>query len=368
MAAITINQLPSASSLLPDDILLASSGSVTSQVTVANLKPNIISGSDFISSYGGALQSTNITMFSGSTSLTSSKVIQLVSLSEEFINTRYNITASVNIGSLNGINTFYGNMIYEGPVIVSGSITSSGNISTPGLTSFGSTGSISNIFLGLKNERYTTSYNNTAVGGSSLLYTVTGSNNTGIGAYSCWYINGSGNTGVGSVTIIGFNNYNPQTVTNADNNTAIGFEALYRNTTGSYNTAIGSYALDYLTTGNNNIAIGKFAGRYSTGPNYSILIGSDSMISNNNTQNIIIITTPDFRTFDGGSNSITIGPSTNLFGMVSIKGLVIDNPLGSPPTIPTDPGTTGTVLVDSNYIYVCIATNSWKRTALGSTF
>jgi hypothetical protein len=41
MAGITINQLPSASGLLPSDILLASSGSVTSQVTLSDLKNSI---------------------------------------------------------------------------------------------------------------------------------------------------------------------------------------------------------------------------------------------------------------------------------------------------------------------------------------
>jgi len=41
-----------------------------------------------------------------------------------------------------------------------------------------------------------------------------------------------------------------------------------------------------------------------------------------------------------------------------------DNASASPvkaPSAPTDPGTAGKVAYDANYIYVCVATNTWKR-------
>lgn len=40
--------------------------------------------------------------------------------------------------------------------------------------------------------------------------------------------------------------------------------------------------------------------------------------------------------------------------------------LKSPPTSSSAPGKTGTVTWDESYVYVCIAENSWKRTALSS--
>jgi len=43
------------------------------------------------------------------------------------------------------------------------------------------------------------------------------------------------------------------------NNTALGFDALYNNTTGFQNTAVGVQAL-FNNTGSNNIAIGSGAG------------------------------------------------------------------------------------------------------------
>jgi hypothetical protein len=374
MAGITINQLPSASRLLSTDILLASSGSVTSQVTVANLRGSIISGSDFISSFGGALQSTNLVMFSGSTALTSSRVSQLVSLDEEFINTRFNISASVNLGILNSINNFSGSIVHEGPVIVTGSVTSSGNIFPAGISNFGSIGGLTNIFVGSSLLYITTGYNNTSVGKSSILNIITGSNNTAIGAFTCQYCNGSGNTALGSLALI---SYNSNTVSSMNNNTAIGMYTLRNNTTGSFNTSIGAYSLTNNTIGNNNIAIGYNAGAYTkdntpaTSLTGSILIGGQSEVNSPSGSNEIIIATNDGSSGATSyrNNNIVISKSSNLFGMVSIKGLIIDDPFASQlPTIPTDPGTTGTVLVDSNYIYVCIATNSWKRTALGSTF
>lgn len=35
------------------------------------------------------------------------------------------------------------------------------------------------------------------------------------------------------------------------------------------------------------------------------------------------------------------------------------------PTTPTSSGTTGQVAKDNAYLYVCIATNTWKRVAWG---
>jgi hypothetical protein len=374
MAGITINQLPSASSLLPSDILLASSGSVTSQVTVANLRGSMISGSDFVPSYEGLIQATNLAMFSGSTSLTASKVIQSISLEEEFISSRYIITASVNLGSLNSTNNFYGTISHYGPVTVSGSITSSGNIYTPGLCEFGTIGSQTNLFMSSRPVNITTGYNNTSIGKYSVYYVITGSNNTGIGTFSCQYTNGSGNTAVGALTLISTNS---NTQVNMDYNTAIGMYSLRDTTTGSFNTSIGAYSLNKNIDGNNNIAIGYYSGVYTNTTNEnatsitgSILIGGGSRPGGATSSNQILITYyfNSYGIATGGDNTILIPKSTNLFGMVGVEKLIIKSFEIVLPTTPTDPGTTGTVLVGSNYIYVCVAPNSWKRTALGSTF
>lgn len=39
---------------------------------------------------------------------------------------------------------------------------------------------------------------------------------------------------------------------------------------------------------------------------------------------------------------------------------------GSAPTSATSSGTAGDIRYDSNYLYVCVATNTWKRSALAT--
>lgn len=69
-------------------------------------------------------------------------------------------------------------------------------------------------------------------------------------------------------------------------NTAIGFNALYKITTGKENIAIGYNALNNLTTGNNNIAIGYNACSFLTTQSNKTCIGYNSgpKPTNNNTQ------------------------------------------------------------------------------------
>ena len=65
------------------------------------------------------------------------------------------------------------------------------------------------------------------------------------------------------------------TNTTGNDNTADGADALYHNTTGTYNTANGFAALLGNTTGNNNTALGVLAGVNVTTANNVICIGTD---------------------------------------------------------------------------------------------
>ncbi len=76
---------------------------------------------------------------------------------------------------------------------------------------------------------------NTAVGYKALYRSTTGDANTAVG-YLTLDMNTTGNM-----------------------NTAVGYKALYRSTTGEANTAVGYLTLDMNTTGKNNTAIGKWA-------------------------------------------------------------------------------------------------------------
>src|SRR5207237_1230031 len=65
-------------------------------------------------------------------------------------------------------------------------------------------------------------------------------------------------------------------------NTAVGFGALFSNTTGNYNTATGIAALSgYLpSTGNHNTAIGFYALLNNTTGNYNTASGSEALLFN----------------------------------------------------------------------------------------
>ena len=48
------------------------------------------------------------------------------------------------------------------------------------------------------------------------------------------------------------------------------------------------------------------------------------------------------------------------------QGLIVGGAAGSAPSSASDTGTRGTITWDSNYIYVCVATNTWKRVAIST--
>ena len=95
-----------------------------------------------------------------------------------------------------------------------------------------------------------------------------GLSNTAIG-YAALYANTTG----ASNTAIGYGALRSNTT--GHSNTAIGVNALYANTTGHSNTAIGRDALYGVTEGIGNIALGYQAGNLITTGNYNIIIGYD---------------------------------------------------------------------------------------------
>lgn len=71
-------------------------------------------------------------------------------------------------------------------------------------------------------------------------------------------------------------------------NTAIGFEALAHNTSGSYNTGLGPQALYSCTTGTNNYGIGYEASYSLTTGLYNIAIGFQALYYNNSNYNMAL--------------------------------------------------------------------------------
>jgi uncharacterized coiled-coil protein SlyX len=139
----------------------------------------------------------------------------------------------------------------------------------------GCDGDNANTFLGNDALRHNEGVLNTAIGYDALFFNTTGVTNVAVG-FDALYFNttGANNTAIGTSALY-------QNATGSTN-VAVGYGAMAANK-GSNNIGIGAEVLYYNTTGSNNIAIGNSAGGFlSTGDN-NIDIGSGGVIAEANT-------------------------------------------------------------------------------------
>jgi len=234
------------------------------------------------------------------------------------------------------------------------------------------------------------------VDGKTFLHNFTGSDNaatndwttnTFLGVNAGNYTNG-GTAYQGSLNV-GIGAWALNSITTGQQNNMIGNEAGASITTGSYNNAIGDAALYYLTAGSNNISIGKnsfqnivlannnigigrnagyydAAGTQMTSGDTNLLIGDDSRIDlNGGTGQIVIGNSARGK----GNHTAIIGSPSNtdvyLSGKTHSDGYSI-NSLNTAPVSSTDTGTLGEIRITADYIYVCTATDTWKRTAIAT--
>jgi hypothetical protein len=114
---------------------------------------------------------------------------------------------------------------------------------------------------------------NAALGYQALFSNTTGSANIAVG-HQALYSNTTGaeNTALGNLAL-----YSNTTV---GSNIAVGHQALYSNTTGASNTALGRVALLSNTTGYSNVALGNQALRLNTIGYQSTAVGNNALSSN----------------------------------------------------------------------------------------
>jgi uncharacterized coiled-coil protein SlyX len=156
---------------------------------------------------------------------------------------------------------------------------------------------------------------NTAIGFEALFSNTDGTYNTGVGAFALQFnTSGFENTAIG----YGALPYN----TTGQYNTASGRSALYANTTGSKNTASGYTALNYNTTGDFNTAIGVFAlGRNTVGSN-NIAVGAEAGVNLNRGSNNIDIGNLGVPRESNVIRIGTVGTQTNTF-VAGISGVTV---------------------------------------------
>ena len=162
----------------------------------------------------------------------------------------------------------------------------------------------SNTFVGTKVSGATNNVGtgNTAIGYQALYNNTTNSNyNVAVG-YKCLYkaeANGSDNVGIGYQAL-----YND---TSGRENVAIGSSALVQNTTGSHNVAIGYTTLLYNTTGWRNIAIGASALDAHTSGNDDVAIGVNALTNDSTGYQNVGIGNSSLRDTTTGHDNTALG-------------------------------------------------------------
>lgn len=205
-----------------------------------------------------------------------------------------------------------------------------------------------------------------------------GSLNSGFGAYSLWSITtGFDNAAFGFGALFG--------VSSGSDNTGIGYETMYVNSSGNENTAIGSYAMEGNMSGSNNVAIGYAAMYGNTSGTGNLAIGYGACEGQSTLMAVICLGNNASAT-DGITNSAAIGNGATVSAsnrLVFGANTITDVYLGSEaptatahafafqsalatPSSSSAACTAGTIQWDASSIYICTATNTWKRATLAT--
>ncbi len=95
------------------------------------------------------------------------------------------------------------------------------------------------------------------------------------------------------------------------------------------------------------------------------LIGTDAT-AGNTTKNF---TLDAIATFVNGAPASATLDTVCLVGSVTTTGITVGGDLilgGDVPASAADTGTAGTIIADEDYIYICTATDTWKRVAIAT--
>lgn len=191
----------------------------------------------------------------------------------------------------------------------------------------------------------------------------TGSFNTFLGGLS-----GYSNTTGASNLFIGFNSGNNNET--GSSNTFVGTSSGSNNIGADYNTALGNFSGSNIDTGGDNIFLGYNSGRFIsdsatplTEATNSIFIGSRSKASADAQTNQIVI---GYDSIGLGNNTTSIGTSaTTVTGLYGNQIRLLSG-MGTAPASASAAGVAGTIIVTSTFIYVCTATDTWKRVAIAT--
>jgi len=195
-----------------------------------------------------------------------------------------------------------------GSVYVTGSLTTTSDIIVN-----------NNVTVGLGSGN---NNSNIVLGESALQQNTTGERNVAIGQYALQFGTSSNLNNNVAIGVEALKN------TQGDQNTAIGYRALFNNTFGTYNTAIGGDTLTSITAGQNNIAIGKSAMENAENGSENIGIGVAALYRKkaNSNSNTAIGPQALREHYDGGTNqgqNIAIGYDASRYNTTGSANVAI---------------------------------------------
>ena len=208
----------------------------------------------------------------------------------------------------------------------------------------------------------TTSYSNVFVGNMAGELLTTGHSNVVVGAKALESANaGSGNTAIGFNSL---GNQNLGTPGNGGSNTAVGHTSGNLLTTGIQNVILGAGAGQVLSTGSYNTLVGYNAEPDGGIATNQIVIGYNATGHGDNIT--VIGNASNTAIHPGADNVVDLGSTTYSFkdshiqGTSNAGGFKVDA-MQAVPASATATGTVGDIRFTASAIYVCVATDTWKK-------
>lgn len=200
-----------------------------------------------------------------------------------------------------------------------------GNVNIALGSGYKTVGGYNNVNIGIfAGYSIDTGYDNVNIGDNAGFSLLSNSNNVNIGAYAGYHSFGDQNLNIG--------NTSGYALTSGGANVNIGIRAGVHETSSSGTVAIGSNSCSAITTANSTICIGNNVDAFDATTDTQINIGNVFQY-----------------------NGVDLA---NVAQKLSI--------IGATPASASAACATGTVVWDSSFIYVCIATDTWKRVGIST--
>jgi hypothetical protein len=215
----------------------------------------------------------------------------------------------------------------------------------------------------------TSGFWNTAMGTDALTSLTEGVSNTGLGVWALTSLQtGARNVAVGQNALdssvsssdcvaVGYHSLSTLNTGGDAHDVAVGYHALHTLYEGAGITAVGSYAGEPMNDGANSTYLGYLSGPSSNGLVNATAIGYNAHVDASNS--LVLGST--------GDDAVKVGINTTTpTRALDVNGNTIRIRQDRTPSSSSETCLKGEMAWDGSYLYVCVSTNTWMRSALSS--